>query len=294
MNMPRHTPRDLATPLDRITWRDGQLLTARDLRDDERASNHLRHLHIHYLHRTWGVVEGLGVTILFGSIATVAPGYALDVEGHELLLASETAMLAPQNITVATTMYLVISHAAPQQEHCECVETPAIDLATLCPGVQNPVPLIEAALAWKKVNEVRPGHDVLLARVLVANGQFASGADTSLQRHAESLAQPRLWADVTTTGRTGWTDASSGNFDTIQATVDTSDAGFLATPAYFARVTPAAGLLTFFIESASATAFKVVARPIHSRFSAAAAEKAGLVIVWQGIEFGSPGQEEPI
>ena len=294
MSMPLRTPRDLATPLDRITWRDGQLLASRDLTDGQRTSQRLRHLHIHYLHRTWGVVEGLGVTIVSGSRAAIAPGYAIDVEGRELLLPLPATLAAPPNITVATTMYLVISHAAPQPETCGCEETPSIDLATLCPGVRNPVPPLEAPLAWKTVNQVRPGQDLLLARVLVLGGQFASGVDTSVQRHAASLAQPRLWCDVTPAGTTGWTDASSGGFTSIRATVDTSDAGFLATPAYFARVAPAAGLATSYVESAGAASFTLVARPILPRFTAAAAENAGLVIVWLAIEFGSPGQGEPI
>jgi hypothetical protein len=306
MKMPLHTPRDLATPLDRITWRDGQLLTSRDLNDDERANDRLRHLHIRYLHRTWGVVEGLDVTILSGSVAIVDPGYALDVEGRELLVPDASAVPAPQNIAGATTMYLVIFYDAAQPAHCGCVETPAIDLTTLCPGLENPVPLIGGALLFKTVNEVRPGRDVLLARVLVSNGQFIGDADTSVQRHAASMAQPRVWSDVTQGGQTGWMDTGSGGFPSIQAAVDTSDAGFLDTPAYFVRLTPVSGLMTSFIASASAASFTLVARPVSAPglltglaalgdgFSAAAAENAGLVIAWLAIEFPSAGQGESI
>jgi hypothetical protein len=306
MKRPLYTPRDLATPLDRITWRDGQLLTSRDLNDDERSNDRLRHLHIRYLHRTWGVVEGLSVTILSGSVAIVSPGYALDGEGRELLLPKASRVPVPQGVSVATTMYLVISYDAAQPAHCGCVETPAVDLVTLCPGAENPVLLIEGALSFKTVHEVRYGRDVLLARLLVSNGRFIGEADMSVQRHAASMAQPRVWSDVTQAGQTGWTDASGAGFQSIQATVDTSDSGFLDTPAYFVRVTPASGLMTSFIALASAASFTLVARPIsesafstrlaavNDGFSAVAAEKAGLAIAWLAIELPSAGQREPL
>lgn len=288
------TPRDLARPLDRITWRDGQLLTSRDLKDDEHNSDRLRHLHIRYLHRTWGVVEGLSVTIAGGSTAIVSAGYALDIEGRELLLPRGTAIAAPANITASTTMYVVISHKGAHAAHCGCTETPEIDLTTLCPGATMAQAVVQATLTWKTVNEVRPGPDVLLARVLVANGQFTSGADTSVQRHAASMAQPWMWSDVTQTGQTGWRDATSKSSVAIQATIDTSDAGFTATPAYFARVVPAYGLSAAYVTDAGADSFTVVLPPVPisslstaaaaGRFTPAAAESAGLAVAWFAIE----------
>src|SRR6516162_9520492 len=88
------TPRDLATPLSRITWRDGQTLASRDLREDQRYADQLRYLHIRYQHKTWGVVEGLGVFSSGGSAVEVVPGYALDIEGRELLLPAFTRVAA--------------------------------------------------------------------------------------------------------------------------------------------------------------------------------------------------------
>ena len=286
------TRRDLAVPMERITWRDGQLLTARDLRDDDQTNARLRHLHIHYLHRTWGVVEGLKV-VLLGKDAVVGPGYALDVEGRELLLRRASAIAAPAG--VSATIYLVISGSGSQPGQCGCATAPPVDLRTLCPGKANAAALIEGSLSWKTVTEVRPGLDILLARVLVAGGRFASEADTLVRRIAASMAQPRIWSDTTQAGQTGWSDVTGDEFAAIQARIDTSDAGFTQTPAYFTRVVSAPGPVTSYVSSANATGFTIVAREFQiaalredtaakPTLTAAAAEAGGVTIAWFATE----------
>jgi hypothetical protein len=280
-------PRDLAIPLDRVIWRDGQTLLSGDLRDDQDYTDRLRHLHIRYQHKTWGVVEGLGVLAVGGG-AAVLPGYALDYEGRELLLQSITRVLYPANIAANTTIYLVISWKATP---AGCATTP--DLATLCPGMQNPISLESGELSWKTVTQVRPGNDVLLARVLISNSKRESAPDTSVQRRARSMYQPRMWSDVTLAGQTGWSDASDGPLADIEASVDTSDAGFIATPVYFANLAgtfqPASG----FITSASSTSFRFVVRPAGATgleaapatsLTAAVAESSGWTIAWLAVE----------
>ena len=83
----------LEIPLERITWRDGQLLASRDLRDEIRGDDRFRHLHVRYLHRSWGIVTGFEVTALGPQTLRVAPGFALDIEGRELLLAEAANVL---------------------------------------------------------------------------------------------------------------------------------------------------------------------------------------------------------
>jgi len=280
------TPHDLTTLLERITWRDGQMLTSRDLRDDEGYNDRLRNLHIHYQHHTWGVVEGLNVTGDGTKFVLVRAGYALDIDGRELLLPAQKKLAVP-NIALRTTMYLVISRPAAASG---CTTAP--DLATLCPGVKNPVPLEVGQLSWKTVNEVRPGTDVLLARVAIANGSLASQIDTSVARRAGNLNPPLMWSDLTPSGQTGWADVAGAATKEITATVGTSDAGFIARPAYFARLAGAAEITTGFIASASATSFTYVVRPASALvelprtedFSAARAEANGWTVAWLGIE----------
>lgn len=279
-----NTPRDLATPLARITWRDGQTLTSRDLRDDQFYIDRLRHLHIRYQHKTWGTVEGLSVSAAGSSAVVVRPGYALDIEGQELLIPAFTRVPAPPNITVSTTMYLVISRSTTPTG---CAASP--DLATLCPGVTNPLPIEQGLLSWKTVNEVRVGSDVLLARVLIANGSLASAIDMSVQRFAASMNQPLMWSGSTLSGQTGWTDGTNTLLPEIQANVDTSDGGFITTPAYFARVDGASPVAVGFITSAGATGFTFVVRPYAAltggtAVNAATAESDGWTVTWLAVE----------
>jgi len=279
------TPRDIAAPLERITWRDGQLLASRDLRDDSSFDARLRHLHIHYLHRTWGVVDGLQAGAAGHAAVVVSPGYALDTDGHELLVPAARRVPAPANVITKTTMYLVISLGTPGSA---CGST-IPDLSTLCPGVRNPVPIQQGELAWKTVNQVRPGRDVLLARALIANGRLASGVDTSIRRQAATMTEPRIWSDTTLPGQTGWTDGAKAPLQELQAVIDTGEAGFLSTPAYLARLSGTSQPASGFISSASATSFTYVLRPLTELIPAAAvdaasAENSGWTISWVAVD----------
>ena len=288
------TPRDLAVPLERITWRSGQILAARDLRDDEAFVERLRHLHVRYQHKTWGIVLGLGVFAAGGTGLFVSAGYALDIEGRELIWPKPGTIAAP-GVAAKTTMYLVISHA-PQSTGCSA----PTDLSTLCFGRQFPANFVAGQLGWKTVNQVRVGLDILLARVLVQNGHVVSGIDTSVQHGASSLYRPLFWADTTQAGSTGWQKGTQDRVPEVQASVDTSQAGFVDTPAYFASVTAGASPVAAFVSAATPTGFTLIVRAgFHSQatskaviagsdFNAAAAEKAGWAINWFAIELPQP------
>ena len=53
---------DLEIPFERVTYRRGQRLEARDLHDDHRRDARLRELHVRHLHDTWGIALGFEVT----------------------------------------------------------------------------------------------------------------------------------------------------------------------------------------------------------------------------------------
>jgi hypothetical protein len=101
-----------------------------------------------------------------------------------------------------------------------------------------------------------------------------------------------MWSDVTQAGQTGWTDAARGTLPGITATVDTSDAGFVTAPAYFASLTGGSQFAQTYIASAHAGSFTFVAVPASAeqgfkadkRLTAAMAENAGLAIAWLAIE----------
>lgn len=288
-----NTPRDIAVPLERITWRTGQTLAARDLRAETSYLDRHRYMHVRYQHRTWGVATGLHVSRLTGRGVAVTAGVAFDIEGRELLLPRLTGFAAP-DVLKATTLYLVISFAPPPKG---C--TPAPDLSTICPGLRNPRALEAAALSWKTVTEVRYGTDVLLARVLLADGEVQGSPDNSVQRPVAVLSQPAMWSDITEAGQTGWRDGVRRRVREIEATVDSTDAGFLETPAYFVTVAGATQPVMSFLSATTSTAFTLVLRAVPSSnaasefegFTAAAAEKAGWRISWLAIEAQKGGTE---
>jgi hypothetical protein len=282
-----NTPRDLATPLQRITWRDGQVLLSRDLRDDVHSDERFHHLHIRYQHKTWGVVAGLQVVPLGTGAVLVEPGYALDMNGCELLRPQAMRVPLPANITVSTTMYLVLSGGARLPT---CATTP--DLDALCPGAMNATPIEAGDLEWKTVTEVRPGGDILLARMLFAGGQLASAVDTSIQRRAVTAFRPRTWSDATQRGQTGWIDVKGAKMREIQAVIDTSNAGFIATPAYFAYLSGGAPVAGAFIAAAVPTSFTFVVRVSSAgaratKVNAAQAESAGWTVAWFAVDLPS-------
>jgi len=278
-----NTPRDLATPLERITWRDGQTLLSKDLREDVHSADRLRHLHIRYLHKTWGIVEGLQVNSLGTHAVLVGPGYALDIHGCELLRPRAMRVATPANMT-STTMYLVLSRGVCLTD---CVAAP--DLAALCPGAMNPTDIESGELAWKTVKHVQPGADILLARVLIAGGQLASAVDTSIQRRAATADRPRTWSDATRPGETGWIDVKDIKAREIQAAIDTSNAGFIMTPAYFAQLAGGPPVARAFIASADPTGFTFVV-PVSGagtpaiKVNAAQAESSGWTINWFAVD----------
>jgi hypothetical protein len=227
------------------------------------------------------VVEGLEVAIQGTGAVQVEAGYALDVEGATLLWPRASAMAAPPGFAQATTVYLVISQ--PQDEGCGCEGAPRrFDCSE---GGADPI--VKGVLSWKTVDEVRLGEDVLLARVLVANGHIGA-VDSSVRRRAAGMNQPRLWSDSTLAGLTGWTDASRAGVRYVEADIDASQAGFLTTPAYSARVAGAPLGATGFIAAAGANHFRFAVRADAGSsakgISAAQAEQAGWTVAWFAVE----------
>ena len=62
----------------RVTYREGQRLTARDLLDDRARRMRLRQLHVRNLHETWGIATGFDVQAAGPAAVAIGPGYALD------------------------------------------------------------------------------------------------------------------------------------------------------------------------------------------------------------------------
>ena len=221
----------LEIPLERITWRDGQLLASRDLRDEIRGDDRFRHLHVRYLHRSWGIVTGFEVTALGPQTLRVAPGFALDIEGRELLLAEAANVSAP---ILPRTFLVLVTRFAP----VTTLRRPP-ELDALCLDGGSPLRAGRPEFLWRTVDDVQIGLDILLVGVWAENGNLDEQLHPEIRRFARGEAQPRCYAAETFGGQTNWiqkADLRAANVIWLQARVDTSEAGFVHPPFYFARL----------------------------------------------------------
>jgi hypothetical protein len=301
---------DLEIPFDRVTYRDGQLLTAQDLRDDKRRIDRLRWLHNRYLHDTWGIALGFEVKKpdSEGKAVVVGPGFAMDDSGRELLLAEGLHLTVP-DVKGPQKFVLTLSY----QE--DAAFRDRSDLAALCvgggldPGIERP------QITWRQPEDVRFGPQVPLVQVKVVDRAIQGELDSRVRRNARPLVRPHIGWGTTEAGRTGWRIWQEGEQENLglEAVVDTSEAGFSHTPFYFAvlhgdfsnpalepplsptDLWPAGSKPTFspdaisFITGATKESFKyhviaVKGLPSDEFVGSTKAEERGWSISWLGIE----------
>jgi hypothetical protein len=232
---------DIEIPFDRVTWRSGQRLDARDLRDDHRRDGRLRQLHVRHLHDTWGIALGFEVTASstldgFGRAGSaeivVGPGYAVDGQGRDLLLAES---IQPSLPAVDGRFVLTVAY----REDSEFPDSSGLP----APGIDNGLDLRQERVrfAWRTPEEVRFGPEVPLSQITIANGAMTGGLDFTVRRYTQPLLRPHIDMRVTEEGRSGWKDWLGGPPEVrqelgLELEVDTSEAGFTGTPFYFAVV----------------------------------------------------------
>jgi hypothetical protein len=222
---------DLDIPFDRITYRDGQLLTALDLSDEQRRHDRLRRLHVHYLHDTWGIALGLEVRQAADNrTIVVGPGYAVDGTGRDILLAESLQVSVPQMLSREAVVL-----TARYQEDAAFRDRPDLAALCLCGGLD---PRHERPLfAWRLPDEVRFGPEVPLVQVVVENGVILGGLDGRVRRYTQPLVRPHIGWGVTEPGRSGWRQWHQFGIDFgLEVVVDTSDVGFTRVPYYFATL----------------------------------------------------------
>lgn len=233
---------DLAIPLDRVTWRDGQLLASRDLTDDVRRDARLRGLHTRFLHDTWGIALGFEVKTANGQTSiVVGPGCAVDILGRDILLAEGVDIPVPalQGPAQAVLVASYLDDAAFR---------PASDLASLCFGGGLDPRRERPSFAWRAPDDIRPGPEIPLVAVQIHQGAVFGNPELRVRRYARRLLRPHIGFGLTEPGRTLWTGDDRAALITK---VDTSEAGFTRTPYYFALLrldarAPATGSLVSF------------------------------------------------
>jgi len=220
---------------------DGQLLDAADLTAVQDFHRELRWLHNRALHG-WGIAAGFVVAGAKGArVVRVAPGYALDCLGHDIVLARAVELPVPPVAGGAggapVRYYLTASYAADEQ--LASLET----REGACEG-GGAVRRAEAPrLRWQRVADVTPeqryrrGLDIILATALVESCRLAKPLSAAERRDARPAAQPYVAAGQTPAGATPWRFApSSGTPIGVETVVDTSGAGFRTAPVYTATV----------------------------------------------------------
>lgn len=218
----------------------GQQLRAADLGALTSYHRELSWLHNRSLHN-WGLATGYSVTGRTGeSQVVVGAGFALDGQGHELILTDEQVLPVPAVAGDAkgepATYFLTVSWLDDEDIDAEV-------RAGIC-GTSGAVRRPETVnLRWQDPNDrlpgsaFRPGLDVVLASVAVQRCRLASDVSGAERRNAMPEELPYVFSGQTPPGGTVWRfwpdDKSRIG---VSTQVSTAEAGFGATPRYLAHV----------------------------------------------------------
>ncbi len=225
--------------LERPDFFDGQRLGPADLGAVYDYYRELRWLHNRSLH-SWGIAVGLNVTGARGDReVTVTPGYALDCDGHDLVLTRATTLPVPAVAAVPgipATYYLTTSYLADDQQPI----TESRDGVCLGAGAVRRTD--EPLLRWQRPTDIsamryRRGLDLILGTVSIEGCVLSAPVSPAERRYARPENQPYVAAGSTPEGATEWSFYPAGGAPAgVQAVVDTSGAGFSRTPMYLAQV----------------------------------------------------------
>jgi hypothetical protein len=236
---------------ERITYREGQRLMARDLRDDRNRARLLRMLHVRHLHETWGIATGFDVQAAGTAAVAVGPGYALDSYARDLVLSANIALpvpavQGPQIFVLVATFLQDCAFPTSSAGASVCLSAP------LHPRRERP------AFAWRTPVELELGSMVPLCSITVDNKAIKGAIETRVRRYAQRLVRPYIATGRTDADPTLWQAWwNRAILDGYFQRVDTSDAGFTAAPQYFAElvpVKPSANLSTAEVVAALASA----------------------------------------
>jgi hypothetical protein len=206
----------------RIRHYQGQRLLASDLQDEYDNLAWLRGLHIVGLHDTWGIASGFDVTV--DSVnwqVQVQPGLAYDAYGREILLAQPHALSLPDPQAAPGTSFDLVA-----RYNTELRQAADVDVA-LCPRLIGERP----SFLWQRSDQTRPGRDVLL--LTYTFGAYTDQIDLDGRRYTQTMARPRVGSGITPANQP-WTIGSGSGVAFCRTYIDTSNAGFIGTPAYIA------------------------------------------------------------
>lgn len=215
--------------LQRLRYRQNQMLLSRDFRDQALIQDQLRWWHNRALHKAYGIVLGIGidlrVDLLKDGIVEVHPGLAYDIVGRELLLAHDCQLPLPSGDGDWTLLARYPGATSPAE------------VAPDCQPAKPPRLTLKMDLHWESTNQVTPRAGVPLAA-------FSKRVKVPLPvpRVVRPYARPYIATGITDPNATDWqlwqgltvVDHPENVNLGIEVMVDTSTAGFTQTPYYFA------------------------------------------------------------
>jgi hypothetical protein len=287
-----------AAPLERVAWFEGSALLERDLERAIALESRMLALHVGVVHDTWGVALGLSVALSDDRReAIVGPGLAYACRGEPLAVTALRRVPAPVGGPAGDTVWDLVLAPAPPAEGAPCERVVACEGAALVAPVSLRWELAGAAAPVAGpppplAAGVRLGAEVPIARfVRAAPAGTLVGPDMRARRVARALVRPHVGFGVVPPATLSWAGTASAS-----ATVDTSAAGFNATPLYFAWPVGAtawpAGVVGPLASVAGATShsfrlelrFGVRAGGPAASAGALAAGLRGLTVAWLGVE----------
>jgi hypothetical protein len=234
--------------LERLQFFNGQRLFASDLQSLEALNRELRWLHNQSLHQP-GVGSGYAVTGSKGDReVTIAPGYAIDALGREIVLTTTRVEPVPPIADDGDGWPVFYDITVSYPDDSELEETETREGICLPRGVvrlrEEPV------FCWVRLNEnlqpadenlkvqIQNGLKILLARAEVFNCQLRQPLSIAQRRNARPATQPYIACGKTSPKTTDWqllpgtAQPSLG----LQVKVDTSAARFGLKPHYSAHI----------------------------------------------------------
>jgi len=251
---------------ERIQFFNGERLFASDLQDLESFNRQIRWLHNQSLHQP-GVGGGYAVIGNKGDRqVVVAPGYALDSLGREIILTeSETIPVPPvadNGSGGSVFYYLTVSYPSDTD----------LKAAEIRQGICLPAGVVrlreEPVFCWVLLSDsttnntanrqpvdanlkdlIRKQLYIILAQVEVFNCQLKQPVSTAQRRSARPAKQPRIACGMEANPdwkSTNFSDSNQADIPTfgglslfpywLSAKIDTTSAGFQAAPIYQARL----------------------------------------------------------
>ncbi|WP_200248516.1 hypothetical protein [Thiococcus pfennigii] len=218
--------------LSRPSFFEGQFLTAADLNASAHSQRALRWLHNRGLHN-WGIAFGYELTgVTDERVVRIAPGYALDCQGRELVLGEPLELEIPP-VSGPKRFALVAVYATDD-------DLGPVNRAGAC-GAMGAVRRPEQPiLEWRDLSVSdklpSPGIDIVLGSIRVSNCRLAESVSGAGRRSAKPETQPYVAAGKTQAGATDWELWPASTPVGVATWVNTASAGFRSVPHYQAQV----------------------------------------------------------